>query len=104
MHNDIYEKQLLEELRHEIVVTMSGDSLEDVTGKIFQSMRKQIFIDIMKPIIQMEAEEVYFQKVDVKRKTEHFMFFFWPREKVTYTITAKIVVKVKYLDIIKEDL
>ncbi len=104
MQGDLWQKQLLEEIHHEVVITMSGDSMEEVTGKIFQAMRKQIFLNIKGPIIQMEAEEVYFQQVDTKRRTEHFMFFFWPREKLTFTVTAKIVVKVKYLNITKEDL
>lgn len=104
MLNNLQNKQLLKETSHELVITANGGSLEDVTGKIFQNMRRQIFAEFQKPIIQMEAEEVFFQKVDTKRQTEHFMLFFWPREKVTYTITAKIVVKVKYLDIAKEEL
>ncbi|MDF1493440.1 DUF4312 family protein [Caproiciproducens sp. CPB-2] len=104
MLNNLQNKQLLKEISHELVVTASGDSLESVTGKLFQNMRKQIFAEFRKPIIQMEAEEVFFQKVDTKSRTEHFMLFFWPREKVAYTITAKIVVKVKYLDIAKEEL
>lgn len=96
-------RQLLEETQHETVVTMSGATIEDTVGKLFQAMRKQIFREFDKPIIQMEAQEVYFEKVDVERKTEKFMLFFWPREKVSYRITAKILVKVKYLDVTKED-
>lgn len=104
MQGDMSKKQLLEEIRHEVVVTSRGDSLEEVTGKIFQIMRKQVFNDIKGPIIQMEAIEVYFLKMDTKRRTERFLFFFWPREKVTFTITARIVVNVKFLNITKEDL
>lgn len=98
------QKQLLQEIEHEIVITMKGETLKDVTAKIFQAMRKQIFQDIKKPIIHLEAEEVYFEKIDIEKKTERFMLLFWPREKTNYTVTAKIVVKVKYLDIIEEDL
>lgn len=104
MLNNLPNKQLLKEMNHELVVTASGDSLKDVTGKLFQSMRKQIFMDIQQPIIQMEAEEVFFQKVEAKTMTEHFLFVFWPREKTTYTVIARIVVKVKYLDVVEEDL
>lgn len=97
-------RQLLEETTHEIVVKAYGNSMEDVVGKLFQIMRKQIFKEFDKPIIQMEAQEVYFESVDVKKTTEKFMFLFWPREKAEYTVTARIVVNVKYLDITKEDL
>lgn len=98
------DRQLLEETKHEVVVKANGTSLEDTVGKLFQIMRKQIFQEFGKPIIQMEAQEVYFENVDVHRTTEKFMFLFWPREKVDYTITARIVVNVKYLDVTKEDL
>jgi len=96
-------KQLLTEIRHETTVTAYGTDFNSVTGKIFQLMRKQIFAEIGKPIIQMESEEVYFENVNIERRTERFMFFFWPREKVSYTVTARIVVKIKYLDIEKGD-
>lgn len=46
---------------------------------------------------------MYFQEVQVQKETERFMFLFMPREKKYFTITAKIVVKVKYLNITKED-
>lgn len=96
-------RQLLEETKHEIVVKASGTSLEDTVGKLFQIMRKQIFKEFGKPIIQMEAQEVYFEDVQAKHTTERFMFLFWPRERVDYTITARIAVNVKYLNVTKED-
>lgn len=97
-------EQLLKEKSHTVTVTVGGSSIQDVTGKIFQAMRKKIFTEIEHPIIQMEAEEVYFEKVETKKETERFLFLFWPREKVSYVVTAKIIVKVKYLDIKKEEL
>lgn len=95
------EQQLLAEKKHEMTVKMTGNSLENAVGNLFQVMRKQIFQEIPYPIIQMETEEVYFQEVQVKRETERFMFM--PREKMYFTITAKIIVNVKYLNITKED-
>lgn len=97
------DRQLLEEKEHEMTITMTGDSLEGAVGNLFQVMRKQIFEEIGHPIIQMETSAVYFQKVKLKREKERFLFLFMPREKVYFTITAKIVVKVKYLNITKED-
>lgn len=97
------DRQLLEEKEHEITVTMTGDSLESAVGNLFQAMRKQIFAEIGHPIIQMETTAVYFQNVKLKRETERFLFLFMPREKVYFTITARIVVKVKFLNIAKED-
>lgn len=97
------EQQLLVEKKHEMTVKMTGNSLENAVGNLFQVMRKQIFQEIPYPIIQMETEEVYFQEVQVKRETERFMFLFMPREKMYFTITAKIIVNVKYLNITKED-
>lgn len=91
--------QLLEEMDHTCTVHAKGSSLEDLTGKLFQIMRKQVFAEIGKPIIQMEAKEVYFDQVDTEQTTEHFMLFFWPRTKTTYEVTARIVVHVKYLNL-----
>lgn len=91
--------QLLAEMDHTCTVSAKGESLEDLTGKLFQKMRKQIFAEIGKPIIQMEATEVYFDQVETEETTEHFMLFFWPRTKKTYEVTARIVVHVKYLNI-----
>lgn len=104
MKNELAGKQLLCEKEHEMVLTMQGESLKDVTGKLFQAMRKQVFQDIKEPIIHMEAVGVYFEKIESKKMTEHFMLFFWPREKASYTVTAKIVVKIKYLNITEEGL
>ena len=96
-------KQLLEEMDHEMILTMTGGSLENAVGNLFQLMRKQIFQEISYPIVQMEAKEVYFDEVQVQKETECFMFLFMPREKMTFTITTRIVVRVKYLKITKED-
>lgn len=96
-------EQLLEEVFHEVTVTANGESMENVVGKLFQLMRKKVFTDIGKPVVQMEAHEVYFDQVQTHKRTEKFMLFFWPREKVSYTVTARIIVKLKYLNITKED-
>lgn len=95
-------EQLLREIQHETIVTANGMGMEDTVGKIFQSMRKQVFAEIGKPIIQMEAKEVYFDKVDIQEKKETFLFIFMPRVRKYFTVTARIVLTVKYLEIEKE--
>lgn len=97
------DRQLLAEKAHEMTIKMTGSSLENAVANLFQVMRKQIFEEIPHPIVQMEASEVYFQEVQVQKETERFMFLFMPREKKYFTITAKVVVRVKYLNITKED-
>ena len=96
-------KQLLVEKEHEMTIKMTGDSLESAVGNLFQVMRKQVFDEIKHPIIQMESSEVYFEEVQLTHKTERFLFLFWPRQKTYFTITARIIVKIKYLNITKED-
>lgn len=91
--------QLLEEMEHTITVKAKGNSLSDMVNNAFQIMRKQIFQEIDKPIIQMEAKEVYFDELEKEETEEHFMLFFWPRTKTSYEVTARIVVSVKYLNI-----
>ena len=45
--------QLLTEKEHEMTIKMTGNSLENAVGNLFQVMRKQIFEEIAHPIIQM---------------------------------------------------
>ena len=104
MGADLKNRQLLKETAHEMVITSGGRSLEEAVGNIFQTMRKQIFREFDRPIIHMEAREVYFDDVAVKKEIEKFLFLFMPREKCYYTVTAKVVVDVKYLDVTKEEL
>ena len=47
----------------------------------------------------MDTEEVLFEKVDETEKTERFLFVFMPRVKKYFTITARITVTVKYIDL-----
>ena len=96
-------KQLLEEMDHEMILTMTGGSLENAVGNLFQLMRKQIFQEISYPIGKMEAKEMYFDELQVQKETVRIMFVFMPRKKISVTITARIVVRVKYLKITKED-
>ena len=96
-------RQLLIEENLELSVTMSGEGMEDTIGKIFKVLRKEVYEKIGRPIIQMETKEVYFDKIDCVEKTERYMFLFMPRVKKYYTVTARIYVAVKYLDLEKEE-
>lgn len=96
-------QQLLSSFTKEIVVSGDGSNLNEAVGSIFQTMRKQIFIEFDKPIIHLEAKEVYFEEMKIDKKTEKFLFIFMPREKQYFTITARIVVEVKYIDLKEED-
>lgn len=91
--------QLLEEMEHTITVKARGNSLKDMVNTAFQIMRKRIFQEIDKPIIQLEAKEVYFDELEKEETEEHFMLFFWPRAKTSYEANVRIVVSVKYLNI-----
>ena len=91
--------QLLGEMEHTITVNARGNSLKDMVNTAFQIMRKRIFQEIDKPIIQLEAKEVYFDELEKEETEEHFMLFFWPRTKTSYEANVRIVVSVKYLNI-----
>lgn len=91
--------QLLEEMEHTITAKARGNSLKDMVNTAFQIMRKRIFQEIDKPIIQLEAKEVYFDELEKEETEEHFMLFFWPRTKTSYEANVRIVVSVKYLNI-----
>ena len=91
--------QLLGEMEHTITVKARGNSLKDMVNTAFQIMRKRIFQEIDKPIIQLEAKGVYFDELEKEETEEHFMLFFWPRTKTSYEANVRIVVSVKYLNI-----
>lgn len=92
-------QQCMKEARETVVITAKGKSKEDTIGKIFNMLRGQIFEKVNRPIVHMNTEEVYIESVDERKYTERFMFIFMPREKSEFTITAKIVVDVKYIEI-----
>ena len=96
-------RELLVEKDQRLTITMSGEGMDDTVGKIFKILRKEVYEKIGKPIIQMETKSVVFEDVKCVEKTEKYMFFFMPRVKKYYTVTANIVVAVKYLDLEKED-
>ena len=81
MLNENKGKQLLAQTDHTITVTMSGESVQDITGKIFQGMRRQIFKEFDKPIIHLEAQEVYFEKVAKNTLTRKSLCCFSGRER-----------------------
>lgn len=91
--------QLLLTEKREVTIYASGDSIQDVSNRVFQKLRKQIFEEVKKPIIRLEAEEVYFEDVACTEKTERFLFIFWPRTRRSYQVTAKVVVTIDYLDL-----
>ena len=95
--------QLLATKNHEVVITMSGGSLDDTIGKIFTMLKKQVYSDFNLPIVHMDTQEVYLENIDIVEKKETFLFFFMPRIKQYFTVTARIVLTVKYLDLKKED-
>ena len=97
-------KNLLVEKDQEIIIKMTGEGLDDTISLIFKKLKNEVYNSIAKPIIHMETKEFYFETIDCEEKTERYMFLFMPRVKKYYTVTAKIVVTVKYLDLEKEDI
>ena len=93
------DEQCMKQVQETVIITAQGKSKEDAIGKIFNMLRGQIFDKINRPIVHMNTEEVYIEKLEERKYTEKFLFLFMPREKFEFTITAKIVVDVKYIDI-----
>lgn len=83
----------------EVTMTLSGagSSKKDAIGKIFSTLRTDIYKEVPEIIIHMEPKDVFIDKVDIKKYKEKFMFIFMPREKEEVNVTATIVVKVKYV-------
>lgn len=92
-------QQCMKQTKEEVTITAQGKSKEDAIGKIFNMLRGEIFEKVKHPIVHMNTEEVYIEKLDEKKYTEKFLFLFMPREKSEFTITARIVVDVKYIHI-----
>lgn len=93
------EQQCMKSIRDSVIITAKGKTKQDAIGKIFSMLRGQIFDKINRPIVHMNTEEVYIQNIEEKKYIEKFLFVFMPREKTEYTITAKLVVDVKYIEI-----
>ena len=97
--------QLLKTMKRSYEVTASGDKYVNVVGSLFNQMRSKAYEDLGgKPLINLKAEEVYFEEVKVNKYTERFLFLFWPREKKDFTIKARIMVVIDYLDLKEEDI
>ncbi|MEE3487565.1 MAG: DUF4312 family protein [Bulleidia sp.] len=98
-------EQLLRNITKTFEVTSKGEKYVNVVGDLFTQLRSKVYEDLDgKPLINMKATEVYFDDVKVDKYTERFMFVFWPRERRNYTITARIVVVIDYLDRKEEDI
>lgn len=96
-------RQLLVTKDHECMITMTGSSMDDTIGKIFTVLKKQVYADFNLPIIHMDTQQVFFDQVTIKEVKEKYLFFFMPRIKQYFTVTARILLTVKYLDLKKED-
>ena len=89
-----------------VTVTDSDDDYDTVIGKLFNKVRKQVFEELQRPVIQMETKEFYIEDSKVLRTTKggQITKYFMPGEKVNYTITARVVVAVKYINLSKEEI
>ncbi|CAM2806290.1 DUF4312 domain-containing protein [Erysipelothrix tonsillarum] len=91
--------QLLRETILELVVTGDGKTMNDASASIFKQIHKQIYKELDYPIIQMETQEVYFD--DVQKETKNKLLL-PKKDDVKYIVKARVVLKVKYLEIQKE--
>ena len=92
-------KSAIVEKKIKMTIIESGKSKDDAVGKIFTKLRKNMYKEVLGPIIQMEPDEVFIDNIEVKKYIERFLFLFMPREKEEIKLTATIVVNVKYLKI-----
>lgn len=98
-------EQILKKTTVTIEVSASGEKYVNAVSQLFTEMREQVYKNLDgKPLINLKAEEVYFDSIDVEKRTEHFLFIFWPRERRNYTIKARIMVVIEYLDLKEEDI
>ena len=95
--------QCLETKQEEVTLSAVGSSVEEAFTKIFAQLRTELYRKNPVPIVQMETDAVYLEKVESSSKTERFMFLFMPREKREFTVTARISVTVKYLNLEREE-
>ena len=98
-------EQILKKTTATVEVSASGEKYVNAVSQLFTEMREQVYKNLDgKPLINLKAEEVYFASIDVEKRTEHFLFIFWPRERRNYTIKARIMVVIEYLDLKEEDI
>lgn len=91
------EKQCMETTKRELILEASGKSKEEVYANIFTKLRKQIYNEVSGVVLHMEPLEVYELSENKEEYTEKFLWLFMPRQKAKYTIKAKVVVLIKYI-------
>lgn len=97
------EKQYLQSREVELTIESSGKTKKDAFAAIFTKLRKQIYSKVQGLILYMEPDEVYILSEEVNKVNEAFLWFFMKREKTQYTIKAKVIVTIKYLDLAEEE-
>lgn len=88
-------KQLLKEEIVELIVSGSGTDIRDATRDIFKKIQKEIYKEVEYPIIQMDTEAVYYDEISYGKKNSRFL----KKESNTVSVTARILLKIKYLEI-----
>ncbi len=98
-------EQLLKRAEKTLEVTAKDEKYVNAISKLFTQMRELVYRELEgRPLISLRATEIYFDDVQVQKYMERFLFFFWPRERQNYTIKARIMVEMDYLDLKKEDI
>lgn len=90
--------QCMKTIEKDFILSATANSKEEAFSKIFVILRRRIYQEISGVIIHMEPKEVYLLEDNIEKYTEKFLWLFMPREKAKYTIKAKIVVEIKYID------
>ena len=80
-------------------IKAKGRNKEEVIGKIFTILKKNVTSDIDGIVIKLEPVNVYEVNKKTEEYTETFLWFFMPRKKQEIEIELKIVVSVKYVKI-----
>ena len=93
-------RQLLAETTVELQVSGKGRTLFEASADIFRKIHKQIYHELDVPIIQMETKEVYFEEIKSATPIKRVMNL---NQKNEVTVSAKVILTVKYLDIKEEE-
>lgn len=80
--------------RTEVIVSGKGESEQTAFASALSSIQKKIMSESSDVILRIEPVDVSILKAEKETKKEKFMFFFFPREKTTYSIELRVEVEI----------
>lgn len=81
-----------------VIVTGKGDSKQHAFASALNEIQKQL-MQQTEVLLRVEPLEVEVLKAVEQTYTEHFLFFFFPRKKISYQVELAVTVAITQLNL-----